>query len=157
MPKANQPGSQKPDDNKPKNLTSSSSTGINKGKQSGKNRKPTIGGTARPGARSTQPKEIKSSDPQQQQAESYNREMRRRMQHMGAGPYAESPAETMREKRLKRLEKKKQQRLEGVQKTISKSPRPNTSLGRRNTYFLIAMVAILVLLVVIFLIIRHPF
>src|SRR5690348_16657304 len=48
----------------------------NKGKQSSKNRKSAIGGTAVQGAKSTQPKEITaSSSPAQQEAESYNREM----------------------------------------------------------------------------------
>ena len=48
-----------------------------KEKQSSKNHKSVIGGTAVQGAKSTQPKEIKATSPTQQEAESYNREMRR--------------------------------------------------------------------------------
>src|SRR5947209_16446654 len=77
---------------------------INKGKQSGKSNRSRVGGTAVPGARSTQPREINTSNPQQQQAESYNRTMRRRMEHLGTGPSEVSP---MQEQRKKRLEKRK--------------------------------------------------
>ncbi len=79
--------------------TPASSTGTvqsdaNKNKQSGQGRKPPVGGTAVQGAKSTQPREVKAASPQQQQAESYNREMRRRMEHMGMNPSAENPAVT---------------------------------------------------------------
>src|SRR6266849_2027198 len=114
MTKAHKPGSQKPGPDKTKTTgakkpvagaasspggTSQSKpqsgpsitiqTDTAKSKQSGKSLKPAIGGTAISGAKSTQPKEIKTTSPSQQEAESYNRETRRRMQHMGMGPYAE--------------------------------------------------------------------
>src|SRR5260370_37949492 len=60
-------------------VTPKDSTPANKGKQSVKNSQTRVGGTAGPGGKSTQPKESTSTDPQQQQAESYNRDMRRRM------------------------------------------------------------------------------
>ncbi len=55
-------------------------------RQSGKSNRPRVGGTATPGAKSTQPREVNTTNPQQQQAESYNRTMRRRMEHLGTGP-----------------------------------------------------------------------
>src|SRR5438105_661558 len=58
----------------------------NKSGQSGKSNRSRVGGTAIPGAKSTQPKEVTTTNPQQQQAESYNRTMRRRMEHLGTGP-----------------------------------------------------------------------
>src|SRR5205085_2588094 len=117
MSKVNKPGSHRPDQNNPKapdtkkpvvgaqpaaskaqaNPSATSGPVAYRGKQSGKDRKPEIGGTAVTGAKSTQPKEITSTNPQQQQAESYNRQMRRRMEHMGTGPYTESPTLSVRD------------------------------------------------------------
>ena len=128
-----------------------------KEKQSSKSRKPTIGGTAVQGAKSTQPKEIKATSPQQQEAESYNREMRRRMQHMGTGPYGGNPTEVVRDRRKKRVEKRKQQQ-EDVKKTVAtKGPSTDIKLGRKNTYFVVGTIAFIVLVIVIALLIRHPF
>ena len=184
MSKVNRPGSQRPEQNNPKaadakkgrdqsgpsgeqptapkaqaNLSATGGPTANRGKQSGKTRKPEIGGTAVSGARSTQPREITSTNPQQQQAESYNRQMRRRMEHLGTGPYTESPTMSVRDRKKKRLEKKKQERLQEVKKVVAKGPNPTrvSNLGRKNTYFILGVVAVLVLLIVIFLIIRHPF
>src|SRR5207248_6998666 len=141
------------------NPSETSSPAPNRGKQSAKDRKPEIGGTAVTGAKSTQPKEITSTNPQQQQAESYNRQMRRRMEHLGTGPYTESPTMSVRDRKKKRLEKKKQERLQEVKKVVAKGPNPNrvSNLGRKNTYFILGVVAVLVLIILIFLIIRHPF
>jgi hypothetical protein len=127
-----------------------------KGKQSEKSRKSTIGGKAAPGARSAQPKEIKTPSPMQQ-GESYNREMRRRMQHMGMGPYSETPADTVRDRRQKRIEKKKQRQAEVKKTVVSKGPSTNIKLGRRNTYFLLVTIGIIALIIILALIIRHPF
>ena len=167
MPKVNKSGSEKPENNGPKPVemkktgeqsspATSASTEANKSRQSGKSHKSTIGGTAIPGARSTQPREVKAVTPQEQQAESYSRQMRRRMQHLGMGPYGENPATTVGEQRRKRLEKRKK-RQEEVKQVVSRGPKPNLSLGRRNTYFLIAVVALIVLIIVLALIINHPF
>src|SRR5712692_5454256 len=128
-----------------------------KDKQSSKGHKPGIGGTAVQGAKSTQPKEIKATSPTQQETESYNREMRRRMQHMGTGPYGGSQTDVVRNRRQKRIDKRKQQQ-EDVKKTvIAKGPSTDIKLGRKNTYFVLGLIAFLVLLIVITLIIRHPF
>ncbi len=179
MTKANKPGSQRPGaankkGSEPKKpgagaakgvtpKTPAGSTGTvqpdaNKNKQSGQGRKPAVGGTAVQGAKSTQPREVKAVTPQQQQAESYNREMRRRMEHMGMTPSVENPAVTRREKRLKKLRTKKEERREEVKKTVvTKGPSTDIRLGRRNTYFLIVTISIVVLVIIVALIIRHPF
>ena len=129
-----------------------------KSKQAAKGDKPRIGGTAVPGAKSTQPREITTTNPSQREAESYSRMMRRRMQHLGTGPYGDDPAAAAQQKRQKRIERKKQ-RIEDRRQEARKSISPgfSRSLGRKNVYFLIGVVAIIVILIAIFLIIRHPF
>lgn len=149
MAKANRASNQKSGTNP----NSSSNTG--KSKQAGKGNKPFVGGSAVPGAKSTQPKVITSNNPQQQQAESYNRVMRRRMQKMGTGPYNDT-ASTMQEQRKKRIERKKQ-RSEELRQKVTRGPRPNLSLGRRNTIFLIVMAVIIIAIIVLAIIINHPF
>ena len=128
-----------------------------KEKQSSKSHKPVVGGTAVEGAKSTQPKEIKATSPAQQDAESYNREMRRRMQHMGTGPYGGSPTDAVRDRRQKRIDKRKQQQEEVKKTVVTKGPSTNIKLGRKNTYFVLGTLAVIVLVIVIALIIRHPF
>ena len=128
-----------------------------KGKQDMKSRKPAVGGTAVPGAKSTQPKETSTTSPTQQQTENYNREMRRRMQHMGMGPYGDSPADTVRGRKQKRLEKRKKQQEEVKKTVVTKGPSRNIKLGRRNTIFLLTIVGILLLIIILAIIIRHPF
>ena len=128
-----------------------------KAKPSSKNRKPVIGGTAVQGAKSTQPKEITAASPAQQEAESYNREMRRRMQHMGTGPYGGNPTDVVRDRRQKRVDKRKQQQ-EDVKKTVAtKGPSTKIKLGRKNTYFVLGTLFLIVLAIVVAIIIRHPF
>jgi len=126
-------------------------------KRSSKHRQPAIGGSAVPGAKSTQPKELSTASPANQQAEYYNREMRRRMQQMGTGPYADRMALDPRERRRKRQEKIKE-RQEKIKRLVdAKGPSRDIKLGRRNTYFLIGTIALIVLLIALFIIIRHPF
>jgi hypothetical protein len=115
-----------------------------------------VGGTAVPGAKSTMPKPppVTSNQSQQQQAESYNRDMRRRMQHLGTGPYNESQRNTPQEQRRKRLERRKQ-RLEDERARLRRStPTGKVALGRRSLYFIIAVAAIVVLLIVVFVILK---
>ena len=172
MPKANKPGGDKPAQGKhtpPKQqeapkiiLTQAPGDGSTaapsgRGKQQGKNRKPVIGGTAVPGAKSTQPKEMPTSQTPnaEQQAETYNREMRRRMQHMGTGPYSEPAAMPARKRAQKRLEERKK-RQEEVQKFVAtKGSNKEIKLGRRNTYFVLGTIALVVLVIVIALILHH--
>ena len=110
-----------------------------------------------PGAKSTQPKPPPTgNDPNQQQVESYNRTMRRRMQQMKTGPYAEQEKmQTLQERRQKRVERRKE-RIEERREDLKKSlPGGKITLGRRNTYFLIATIAIIVLLIVVFVVLRY--
>ena len=128
-----------------------------KEKQNSKSSKPVVGGTAVPGAKSTQPKEITATSPAQQEAESYNREMRRRMQHMGTGPYGGSPTDAVRDRRQKRIDKRKQQQEEVKKTVVTKGPSTDIKLGRKNTYFVLGTLALIILVIAIALIIRHPF
>jgi len=185
MTKAHKPGSQKPGPDNKKNIgakkqvTSASSspggtsqskspkpqpepsitiqTAASINKQGGKSSKSTIGGTAVRGAKSTQPKEIKTTSPSQQEADSYNREMRRRMQHMGMGPYSQGPADVARSRRQKRVEKRKQRQEEVKKTVVTKGPSTNIKLGRRNTYFVLGTLALIILIIVIAIIIRYLF
>ncbi len=132
-------------------------TDTTKEKQSGKSRKPAVGGKAVQGAKSTQPREIKATSQTQQEAESYNREMRRRMQHMGTGPYGGSPTDAVHDRRQKRIDKRKQRQEEVKKTVVAKGPSTNIKLGRKNTYFVLGTLALIVIIIVIALIIRHPF
>ena len=100
---------------------------------------------------------IKATSQSQQEAESYNREMRRRMQHMGTGPYGANTTETVRDKRQKRIDKRKQQQEEVKKTVVAKGPSTDIKLGRKNTYFVLGTLAFIILIIVIALIIRHPF
>jgi hypothetical protein len=128
-----------------------------KGKQGTKKRQARIGGTAVAGAKSTQPKELSAGSPSNQQAEYYNRDMRRRMEHMGTGPYAERAVVDPRERRKKRQERLQERQQRIKQLVDAKGPSRDVKLGRRNTYFLIGLVVLLIALIVAFIIIRHPF
>jgi hypothetical protein len=151
--KTNQPTSPKPQSAP----SISIQTDTAKAKQIGKSHKPTIGGSAVSGAKSTQPKEIKATSQTQQEAESYNREMRRRMQHMGTGPYSGNPTDALRNRKQKRIDKRKKQQEEVKKTVVTKGPSTNIKLGRKNTYFVLGTLALIVLIIVIALIIRHPF
>jgi hypothetical protein len=143
---------------KPQSVPSISiQTDTTKDKPSGKSGKQGVGGTAVQGAKSTQPKEISATSPSQQETESYNREMRRRMQHMGTGPYGGNQTDAVRNRRQKRIDRRKQQQEEVKKTVIAKGPSTDIKLGRKNTYFVLGLIAFLVLLIVITLIIRHPF
>ena len=178
MTKVNKPGSQKSGTNNPKETKTASSqrsqspspasktppvqpasseAATDRSKQPGKNRRTTIGGTAVTGAKSTQPREVKAATPAEQQAENYNRETRRRMQHMGTGPYGQNPNQALRDRRQKRLDKKKKRQEEVKKEVVTRGPSTNIRLGRRNTYFLVGTVAIILLIIIIALIVRHPF
>lgn len=126
----------------------------NKGRQNVRSTQARVGGTAVPGAKSTQPKEITTTNPQQQQAESYNRDMRRRMQHLGTGPGQGSTVQDQRQKRLDKKKKRIEERRQEVKKVAATGPR-NISLGRRNTYFLIAVVVVIILVIVAAYLINH--
>ena len=164
MVKANRPGSQKAAANetpagKPQTPPAGTpaSPGSASQKKSSKNRQSAVGGTAIPGAKSTQPKELSAATPANQQAEYYNRETRRRMQQMGTGPYSDRATLDPRERRRKRQEKLKERQEKIKQLVDARGPSRDIKLGRRNTYFLVGIVVLIVLLIVAFIIIRHPF
>lgn len=172
MPKANKPGGDKPAPGKntpskqqeaPKIIlaqtpgSGSTPPAPARGKQQGKKHRSAIGGTAVPGAKSTQPKEMPTSQTPnaEQQAETYNREMRRRMQHMGTGPYSEPAPVPARKKAQKRIEERKKRQEEVKKTVVAKGPSTDIKLGRRNTYFVLGTLAFVVLIIVIALILRH--
>ena len=168
MVKANRPGSQKAAANdtpagkqqaQPASTPPSDASASQKksSKQSGKNRQSAVGGTAVPGAKSTQPKELSTASPANQQAEYYNREMRRRMQQMGTGPYSERATIDPRERRRKRQEKLKERQEKIKHLVDARGPSRDIKLGRRNTYFLIGIAVLIVLLIIVFIVVRHPF
>jgi hypothetical protein len=120
-----------------------------KGKDSGKGNKSRVGGTALPGAKSTQPKQPSaSSNPNQQQLESYNREMRRRMQHLGAGPYSQDQRmRSLQEQRNKRIERRKRRMEERRAEAKKAGPIGKITIGRKNLYFVLVVAAIILLLI----------
>ena len=132
-----------------------SSTGKKSSRERGKNdNRPRVGGTAVTGAKSTLPKQISdTNNPQQQQQESYNREMRRRMERMGIGPQDSEDQmkelQKRRDKRKRNLERKKQRFEEQRQAVRRSSPISKITLGRKNLYFIIGAAAIVIILIVI--------
>ena len=104
-----------------------------------------------------QPKEMPTSqNPNaEQQAETYNREMRRRMQHMGTGPYSEPAPVPARKKAEKRIQERKKRQEEVKKTVVAKGPSTDIKLGRRNTYFVLGTLAVVVLIIVIAIILHH--
>jgi cobalamin biosynthesis Mg chelatase CobN len=182
MPKANKHGSQQPESNAnaanaaktanttdtnkastsadnalqtQKKTTASTPSSSSRNKQSSKNTSSRVGGTAVQSAKSMQPKQITSNDPQQQQTESYNRQMRRRMEHLGTSPSQNAGMERNRkrmEKRRRRIEERRQE----VKKVAASGPR-DIRVGHNVVYFLIAVAVIIVVLIVLAIVINHPF
>ncbi len=131
---------------------------VGKNKQGNKASKPTIGGTAVAGARSTMPKEIPTTGPAQDRPERYNRETRRRMEQMGTGPYNDTTASSPARKRYEKRAEERKKRREEVKKTVvTKGPSTNVKIGNKNTYFLLIALGIVLLIIIIAIIIRHPF
>jgi hypothetical protein len=104
-----------------------------------------------------QPKEVPASSTQQDRPENYNRDLRRRMQHMGTGPYAQSGENPARRRLDKRREESQKRRQEVKKVVATKGPSTNVRIGSRNLYFMLGALAFIVLVIVIAIIIRHPF
>lgn len=169
MPKSNKHGSQPSESGTNATNASKNSTGSapqtpvsdsmqpppNQNKQSGKSNKSRVGGTAVQGAKSMQPKQMTSNNPQQQQVESYNRQMRRRMEHMGTSPTQNAGMERNRKRMAKRKQRIEERRQE-VKKVAASGPR-DIRIGRKVVYFLIAVGVIVIALIVIAIVINHPF
>ena len=124
-------------------------------RKSGKSNKPAVGGSAVPGAKSTQPKKFtESANAQQQQLESYNRDMRRRMERMGYSD-DDQRAKNVQDQRKKRADRLKQRREEQVARVKKSIPGGKIDTSPRRVYYMIAGVAIaLVILIVVFVILR---
>lgn len=127
---------------------------LTRGKQGKKNEQPRIGGPAVPGAKSTQPRQINPSDPQQQQMASYNHDMRRRMQRMGIGAASSADAQKQRNKKLEKRKQRLEQRKQEVKRVTVGAP-TKISLGRRNTYFIIGVALVIVAFIVIAILVNH--
>ncbi len=124
-------------------------------RKSGKSNKPAVGGSAIPGAKSTQPKQFsENANPQQQQLESYNRDMRRRMERMGAND-DDNRAKTVQDQRKKRAERLKQRREEQLAHVKRSLPGGKVDNNPRRVYYMIAAVAIaIIVLIAVFAILR---
>ena len=129
--------------------------GGSKGKQ--KSNRPAIGGTAVQGAKSMQPKEVPTTSTPQDRPELYNRDLRRRMQHMGTGPYAQGGENPTRRRLDKRREESKKRRDEVKKVVATKGPSTNVRIGSKNLYFLLGALAFILLVIILAIIIRHPF
>jgi hypothetical protein len=139
------------------NLQATSSSGARKSnRNAGKgNNKPQIGGTAVQGAKSTLPKQMpNTSDPNEQQMASYSRAMRRRVEKMGTTS-TDQRMRNVQEKRRQRVARNKQKLEEqraAIRKTMPGGGK--ITLGKRNTFFIIGVVALLVIIIVVFALIR---
>jgi hypothetical protein len=117
-----------------------------------KNKRLQIGGTAIPGAKSTQPKQSSSTNnPQQQEIEGYNRTMRRRMQQMGTGPYAaeQNNVKTLQQRRKEKIERVKQRRAVQLAAVKRSLPGGKISTDTKRVYYLVAGVAIAIIAVIL--------
>jgi hypothetical protein len=115
-----------------------------------------IGGTAVPGAKSTQPKQISNSNnPQQQEKEIANRTTRRRMEHLGTGPQSPDQIKTVQERRKERAERIKERQQAQVSAVKRSLPGGKLATDMSRVYYLIWGVgAIIVLLIVLFVVLR---
>lgn len=133
-------------------------TSSGKNRSGKKNKGLQVGGTAVPGAKSTQPKQPSSTNnPQQQEMESYNRTMRRRMQQMGVGPYAgeQQKVKTLQERRKEKIERIKQKRAAQIASIKRSLPGGKLSTDTRRVYYLVAGMAIaIVAIILLFVILR---
>ena len=115
-----------------------------------------VGGTAVPGAKSTQPKPVSTSNnPQQQERESSNRTMRRRMDHLGTGLQSQEPVKTVRDRRKERAERIKERQQAQVSAVKRSLPGGKLATDTSRVYYLIGGIAIaIVVLIGIFVILR---
>jgi hypothetical protein len=131
---------------------STATTTARKNRSSKKNQRLQIGGTAVPGAKSTQPKQKSpTNNPQQQEIENYNRTMRRRMQQMGTGPYADKQqnVKTLQQKRKEKIERIKQRRAARLAAVRRSLPGGKILTDTKRVYYLIAGVAIAIVAVIL--------
>ena len=115
-----------------------------------------IGGTAVPGAKSTLPKQISNSNnPQQQEMETANRTMRRRMEHLGTSPQPPEQAKTIHDRRKERIERIKERQKAQVSAVKRSLPGGKLATDTGRVYYLIGGVAVaIVLLILLFVVLR---
>jgi hypothetical protein len=133
------------------------SSGSRKATSSGnKGNRSQIGGTAVPGAKSTQPKLISNTNnPQQQEKENANRMMRRRMEQLGTGPQAPEQGKTVRNRRKERIERVKERQRAQVSAVKRSLPGGKIATDTSRVYYLIGGVAgAIVLLILVFVVLR---
>lgn len=132
---------------------------VSRNKGNKKNQRPQVGGTAVAGARSTLPKQAAGTNPSEQQYEASNRDMRRRTRRMGTDPQSQLEAANARNPRQKKLEKRRQ-RLEERRAEIRRSgPKKidKSVVNRRSLYVFLGALAVILIVVIIAIIVRHPF
>lgn len=138
------------------NIDTNSAQKLTDTRKSGKSSRSAIGGTAVTGARSTQPRQLsENAGQQQQQMESYNRDMRRRMERMGYNDNQQK-VHTVQDQRKKRAERLKQRRQEQISHVKRSLPGGKVDTNTTRVYIMIAVVAVaIILLILVFAFIRH--
>jgi hypothetical protein len=125
-----------------------------KARTSSRSSRSRIGGSAVPGAKSTLPRETPATNnPQQQQADSYNRTMRRRMEQLGTSPSQQSAPGEQQRKRLEKRRRRSEERRQEAKRVAARGP-SKIALGRRNIYFLIGVVVLIAAVIVIALLVH---
>lgn len=148
MANENTPKQQSSVDNTPDTTTAKTTK-----KGAAKDNKARVGGSAVPGAKSTQPKQMPTGNNQQdQQAANSNRLMRRRMERMGTYD-TEKRMQNVYNQRRKRIERRKQKLEEARAEVRKSSPAGRIRLGRGNIYFIVGVV-VLILIVILFAVLR---
>jgi|SRR5579859_30343 len=126
-------------------------SGARKSTRSGrKGERAQIGGTAVPGAKSTQPKQVSTSNnPQQQEMETANRMMRRRMEQLGTGPQSPEQAKTAQDRRKERIQRLKERQKAEVSAVKRSLPGGKLAADTSRVYYLIGGVALAIVLVIL--------
>lgn len=132
----------------------------NRNRGNKRSQRPQIGGTAVAGARSTIPKAPGGVNPAEQQYESSNRDMRRRTRRMGTDPQSQLEAANSKNPRQKRLEKRRQQleeRRAELRKSRGAVKIDRSAVNRRSLLVFLGVLAVIVVIVLIAILVRHPF
>jgi hypothetical protein len=159
MAKEKTPGQQQTTGNSPSPSTATpqNTSVARKSTRSGhKGYRAQIGGTAVPGAKSTQPKQISTSNnPQQQEMESANRTTRRRMEHLGTGPQSSEQVQATRNRRQERVERLKERQKAEISAVKRSLPGGKLVTDTSRVYYLIGGVAAAILvLILLFVVLR---
>jgi hypothetical protein len=125
--------------------------GSRKSTRSGrKGQRTQIGGTAVPGAKSTLPKQVSTSNnPQQQEMETANRMMRRRMEHLGTSPQSPEQGRSAQDRRKERKQRLKERQKAEVSAVKRSLPGGKLVADTSRVYYLIGGVAAAIILVIL--------